>query len=340
VAAGRNRKPPRSLIAMAEFDLIRRLQDIICIPDGDDALRCVVGIGDDGAVLDIPGGHQLVVCTDTVVGGVHFPDDTAATAIGHKALAVNLSDLAAMGADPAWFLMALTLPADNDDWLSAYADGMASLAKKTGIMLAGGDVSSGPLSICITALGLVEKGAALTRAGACKGDLVVVSGAPGSAANALRMRAEGQAPDPNDLEALEFPVPRLALGRKLRKIATSCIDISDGLLADLGHILEQSAVGAELAMENLPCPASLENVPGDERWPLQLAGGDDYELCFTIPPASARQLEDISLACAVELTVIGSITDRGLVLKTADGAHYEPGLAGYQHFYQARTKSG
>ncbi|NCF62803.1 MAG: thiamine-phosphate kinase [Gammaproteobacteria bacterium] len=324
---------------MAEFDLIRRMQDIICIPDGGGAAKCVVGIGDDGAVLDIPDGQQLVVCTDTVVAGVHFPADTAAAAIGHKALAVNLSDLAAMGADPAWFFMALTLPADNDDWLSDYADGMAGLAKKTGIMLAGGDISSGPLSICITALGLVEKGEALTRAGARKGDLVVVSGTPGSAANALRMRAAGQAPDGNDMEALEFPVPRLALGRKLRAMATSCIDISDGLLADLGHILEQSGVGAELAMENLPCPASLENAPGDERWPLQLAGGDDYELCFTIPPASAWQLEEISIACAVELTVIGNITDRGLVLKTANGEHYEPGVAGYQHFYQAGAKN-
>jgi thiamine-monophosphate kinase len=171
---------------MGEFDLIRRLQEDICLRDTDGgAFECVVGIGDDGAVLEVPAGRQLVVCTDSLVQGVHFPEDTPAAAIGHKSLAVNLSDLAAMGARPAWFFMALTLPQEDRAWLDSFAQGMAALAADTGAMLAGGDITSGPLSVTVTALGLVRKGTALTRAGAREGDLVVVSGRPGAAASAL-----------------------------------------------------------------------------------------------------------------------------------------------------------
>jgi len=318
---------------MPEFDLISRLREIICIPPGSPVARCEVGIGDDAAVLGVPSDHELVVCVDTLVEGVHFPANTAAAAIGHKALAVNLSDLAAMGAVPSWFLMALTLPSENRAWLDEFAGGMAELAGRSGITLAGGDTSSGPLSISITALGLVEKGKALTRSGACPGDLLVVSGTLGSAANALRMLREGNSPCAADQRALDLPVPRLDTGRALQGLATSCIDLSDGLVADLGHILEQSGAGASIELGHLPTPASLEALPETTRWPLQLSGGDDYELCFTVTPGSEKKLMDISLATGVELTVIGTINGRsGVELITPQGENYRLESTGYLHF--------
>lgn len=328
-----NQRPDCLLNLMPEFDLISRLQEIICIPPGDGVAGCRVGIGDDGAVLDVSGPQELVVCVDTLVAGVHFPADTPPACIGHKALAVNLSDLAAMGAEPAWFFLALTLPSGDRKWLDAFAEGMASLARLSRIALAGGDMSSGPLSVTVTAIGRVEKGTALLRSGACAGDLVVVSGTPGAAAHALQNLQAGVVPETSDLAALECPDPRLALGRELRGLATSCIDISDGLMADLGHILEQSGVGADIELGNLPRPASLENIAGPERWPIQLAGGDDYELCFTVPPDAKGRLDAIARGCGVELTVIGIITDDDvLVLRMADGQLYEPARHGYRHF--------
>jgi len=318
---------------MPEFDLISRLQKTICLPSGPGTAGCVVGIGDDGAVLDVPADRNLVVCTDTLVEGVHFPPSTRPAAIGYKALAVNLSDLAAMGAEPCWFLMALTLPFEDREWLDSFATGMAGLAAQARILLAGGDVSRGPLSITITALGLVEKGRALVRSGATPGDLIVVSGRPGAAAYALKKLECGEIPAAVDLAALEYPVPRLDLGRLLNGVATSCIDISDGLAADLGHILEQSGAGAAVELEKLPCPASLTALSTQERWPLQLSGGDDYELCFTIPPESATALPGLSRSAGVELTVIGVINNRhSLVFTAAGGEPYEPGVDGYVHF--------
>jgi len=325
---------------MPEFDLINALQEIICIPPGRGTPECLVGIGDDGAVLDVPAHLDLVVCTDTLVEGVHFPAGTDPAAIGHKALAVNLSDLAAMGADPAWFFMALTLPAEDRAWLDSFAHGMAKLAGQARIVLAGGDVSSGPLSITITAMGLTEKGKALVRSGAGDGDLVVVSGMPGVAAHALKILLRGEVPHPSDRAALEFPVPRLKLGQALVGLATACIDLSDGLMADLGHILEQSGAGAEVELDKLPCPESLKGLDDKERWSLQLAGGDDYELCFTVPSEAASELAEISHACGVELTLIGAINDRhGLEFKTSSGELYDPGFAAYQHFEEREVQS-
>ena len=320
---------------MSEFQLIRRLQEIICLPGIEQRPECVIGIGDDAAVLEVPAGQQLVVCTDTLVEGIHFPSATSPRAIGHKSLAVNLSDLAAMGAAPAWFFMALSLPEHDQDWLDAFAQGMAELANRSCISLAGGDVTGGGLSICITALGLVENNQALTRAGAQQGDLVLVSGRPGAAANALRVLKSGGEPRADDLAALEFPQPRLDLGRALHGIATACIDLSDGLLADLGHILEQSGGGAELELGRLPCPPGLEGLPAEERWPLQLAGGDDYELCFTAKPSSLDQIDSVAVACGIQITVIGSITGgAGIKLRKPGGGLYEPVQAGYEHFQQ------
>ena len=318
---------------MAEFDLIRRLQETICDPDARWRDHCALGIGDDAAVLEAPAGRQLVVCTDTLVEGVHFPVGTAAAAVGHKALAVNLSDLAAMGAEPAWFFLSLTLPDDNPDWLEPFAGGLSRLAAEASIYLAGGDVASGPRNLCVTAIGLVERGSALTRAGAAPGDLVVVSGYPGSAARALEALQKEEIPDERDLAALEFPQPRLQLGRALRGLASACIDVSDGLAADLGHILEASACGAELELARLPCPDRMAADAESDRWRRQLSGGDDYELCFTLPAGSAEALEALGREIGLQLTVIGRVTEvPGLLLRTPDGRRLRPERAGWEHF--------
>ena len=318
---------------MSEFDLIGRLQQLICLPESESAPGCTVGIGDDAAILETPPGQELVVCTDTLVEGIHFPRDTHPEAIGHKALAVNLSDLAAMGAQPTFFFMALTLPSEDTAWLNSFARGMARLARQFRIQLAGGDTTRGPLTITITALGAIGNGQALLRSGAQAGDLVVVSGAPGAAAQALSVMQEGREPEPSHRMALEFPQPRISLGSALVKLATSCIDLSDGLAADLGHILEQSSVGAELELERLPVPAGLENLADEQRWRLQLAGGDDYELCFTIPPGRAGELDQLSESCGIALTPIGTIVGRpGLTLITGDGGRFELASEGFRHF--------
>ncbi len=318
---------------MSEFDLIGRLQQLICLPDDACAPGCSVGIGDDAAILDIPSGHELVVCTDTLVEGIHFPRDTHPEAIGHKSLAVNLSDLAAMGAQPTFFFMALTLPAEDTAWLDAFAHGMARLANRFRIQLAGGDTTRGPLSITITALGIVEKGRALLRSGAQPGDLVVVSGVTGAAAHALSVMQQGREPEPSDRMALEFPQPRVSLGRALAASATSCIDLSDGLAADLGHILDRSGVGAELELDRLPVPPGLKNLADEQRWRLQLAGGDDYELCFTIPADSAGELDQFSESCGVALARIGTIVRRdGIELITGTGGRFELASMGFRHF--------
>jgi len=318
---------------MPEFELIKRLQAAVCAAAAPYRAHCVLGIGDDAALMEVPAGRQLVACTDSLVEGVHFPFGTEPAAVGHKALAVNLSDLAAMGAEPAWFLLALTLPSADADWLDGFAQGMARLAGESGIFLAGGDVTSGPLNVCVTALGLVEPGQALTRSGARPGDLVAVSGRPGAAAHALRVLQSGEQPDAAERAVLDYPTPRLALGRALRGLATSCIDLSDGLLADLGHLLEAAGLGARLELQSLPCPPAMAGMLPGERWPLQLSGGDDYELCFTVPPAERARLDVLAQSCNIELTVIGEITRQtGLVVEQPDGSRYQPRKSGYEHF--------
>jgi thiamine-monophosphate kinase len=318
---------------MSEFALIMRLQQGINATNEGPSPGCVVGIGDDAAVFDIPLSRQLVVTSDTLVEGVHFPLNTDAHSLGHKALAVNLSDLAAMGAEPAWFFLALTLPAPDLPWLDLFARGMGELAQSLGVLLAGGDTTSGPLSINITAMGLVEPGMALTRDGAGDGDLVVVSGRLGHAAHALETILAGTTPQPGIRAALERPEPRLKLGRQLQGLATSCIDVSDGLVADLGHILRASSVGALINLDLLPGSTGLAGLTDGKRRRLQASGGDDYELCFTIPKNRQSELDRISEECACPLTVIGKINSSGkLVCTTADGTVIVPEARGYEHF--------
>ena len=313
---------------MGEFELIRRIRDAAGGGEG-----VCLGIGDDAAILEIPAGLQAVVTTDTLNAGVHFFPDADAGDIGYKALAVNLSDLAAMGAAPRWALLSLSMPEFDMDFAGQLVDGLLGLAREHGVVLAGGDTCAGPLSVTVTAIGVVEAGRALTRAGARPGDLVVVSGTPGLAAAALRQLQAGAEPAAAAARALRRPAPRVALGAALVGKASACIDISDGLLADLGHILDASACGATLEPDQLPVHEALAEYGDTRRWRLQLTGGDDYELCFTLPPDTASMLEGGRGAGEPALSVIGTVgRQAGVRCRTAAGELFDPGGAGYEHF--------
>ena len=239
----------------------------------------VLGIGDDAAVLAPRAGHELVLCTDTLVAGVHFPEVTDAASIGHKSLAVNLSDLAAMGAEPAWATLALTLPAPDADWVAAFADGFCALAARHGLQLVGGDMTRGPLSVTVTAAGQVPAGGALSRAGARAGDALFVTGALGEAALALAALQRGAEPAPGLRARLDRPDPRVADGLALRGIASAAIDVSDGLLRDLDRLLAGTRLGATVLLDALPRSDAFVAAGGVTG--MQLHGGDDYELLFT-----------------------------------------------------------
>ena len=310
---------------MDEFALIERYFRRGAPTAGAGGLE--LGIGDDAAILAVPAGHRLAVSVDTLVQGRHFAPGTAADALGHKALAVGLSDLAAMGAAPRWYWLALTLPAAETHWLEAFAAGMHALADRHGVVLAGGNLARGPLAVCVTVAGLVRPGRALRRAGAAAGDAIYVSGELGAAALALQ---DQRAP----AERLQRPQPRVALGRALAGLASACIDVSDGFGADLGHLLAASGAGATLDPAALPLPAALVASPGHEAraWQLAIGGGDDYELCFTV----ARQREPILRrrisGLDVCVTRVGEVERTpGLRWRTADGRDLQP-AAGYLHF--------
>lgn len=314
---------------MGEFDLIRLIRDAAGQPGA--GVRC--GIGDDAAVLDVPPGKELIVTTDTLHCGVHFPAETAAEDVGYKALAVNLSDLAAMGAEPRWALLSLSLPESDSRWVQRFIGGFGELAAATRVCLVGGDTCAGPLSVTVTAIGLAEPGRAIMRSGARAGDLVVVSGVPGMAGLALQRLNAGLEPDPESSRALFRPVPRIALGIALVGKATACIDISDGLLADLQHVVQASGRGADIELARLPCRPILAGMPAEERWRVQLTGGDDYELCFTLPPDLEHALAGLTARSGPELAVIGCITDQpGVRSLTPAGDFFDTGKAGYEHF--------
>lgn len=309
---------------MHEFDLIARIRARAALR-GD----VVLGIGDDCALLAPPPGMQLAVTMDTLNAGVHFPPETAPADIGWKALAVNLSDLAAMGADPAWCTLSLSLPEASEDFIDGFSDGFLSLAQQHDVALIGGDTTRGPLSISVTAHGLIEPDSALRRAGAQVGDAIWVSGTLGDAAGALRQWQQGGVMPPTLRDRLDRPTPRVALGRALRGVASSCIDISDGLLADLSHICRASGVAAQLDAQALPSSEALRQAfDTATRLALQASGGDDYELCFTAPAAQRDVLHALSQALNLPLTHIGDIvTGAGVCCEGVDVA-----AAGYQHF--------
>lgn len=314
---------------MDEFALIR--QHFAALEPSGEAV--LLGIGDDCALLQPPAGEALAVTTDTLIAGRHFPLSTAPGAIGWKALAVSLSDLAAMGAAPLGFVLALTLPQADAAWLSAFSAGLAALAQRAGIPLVGGDTTRGSLSLTITAFGRVPAGDALRRSGAQPGDLVCVTGTLGDAALALQ-RLEQARDDADERwlrERLDRPEPRLAAGLALRAFATAALDLSDGLAGDLAHLLDASGCGARIEVDRLPMSPAFERFTAPaQRLALQAAGGDDYELCVCIPE---NRLDAARAALDLPLSVIGRITgEPGLRWLDAHGQIFEPGLGGYRHF--------
>jgi len=314
---------------MAEFDLIAAIH-ARATTRGD----VVLGIGDDAALLQVPAGMQLVVATDTLNAGVHFPHDTAPADIGWKALAVNLSDLAAMGALPAWCTLSLSLPDGDAAWVDGFLDGFLALAAQHDVALVGGDTTRGPLSVCVTALGLIEPGRALRRDGARVGDEVWVTGTLGDGAGALAQWRAGVGVDPALRDRLDRPTPRVAAGCALAGIANACIDVSDGLLADLGQVARASGVGIEIAIDALPASAALvDSFNAEIRRSLQAAGGDDYELCFCAPRAADAQIAAVAASISIPITRIGCVVAGGGVQAVdATGEVWAPASAGYDHF--------
>jgi thiamine-monophosphate kinase len=324
---------------MGEFDLIARYFTRPARPGGAVSL----GVGDDCALLTPTAGTQLAISSDMLVEGRHFFADADPRSLGHKALAVNLSDLAACGARPVAFTLALALPQADEAWLQAFSDGLLALADAHGCELIGGDTTRGPLNLCITVFGEVPAGQALLRSGARAGDDVWVSGTLGDARLALEA-LQGRIALPADLLAaartrLEAPMPRVALGQALRGLASAALDVSDGLLGDLGHILRASGVGATLeAPRILRCMAAathpaVNHLPAELLHQCALAGGDDYELAFTAPTAHRAAVQDAGRHCGIPVTCIGTIEAQpGLRVVGASGQPLALRYASFDHF--------
>ncbi len=321
-------------MALSEFNIIERY--FTHQQKTDPAI--VLGIGDDAAILHVPEGMELAVSMDTLVECVHFPAATHPADIGHKALAVNLSDMAAMSAEPRWATLALTLPESDESWLENFSKGFFNLADRYGVQLIGGDTTRGPLSITIQIHGLVPAGAALRRSAARPGDLIYVTGELGDAGLALLLLQEKISLSAEQaahvMTRLNRPEPRVKEGLALRGIAHAEIDLSDGLAADLGHILDASGVGATLHMERLPLsPAVTSVLDKAGGWNLPLSAGDDYELCFTVPRENQAKLLEAMEQFSCRCTCIGVIeATPGLRCRLANGELFEPVRTGYQHF--------
>lgn len=317
-------------MSLGEFDIIARYF-ATPRPHGD----VLLGIGDDAAVLEVRADRKLVVAMDTIVDGVHFPIDTAAADIGYRALAVNLSDLAAMGAEPSWMTLSLALRAADEAWIAGFAAGLFEIADRFNVTLAGGDTVKGPLVVTVQAAGWIETDRWLTRSGARPGDLIFVSGVPGEAAAGLAV-IQKQLPDSAAASHLRQrflrPEPRVALGRTLRTVASAAMDISDGLLTDLGKLCEASGCGARIDIDELPRSTEMPLLFGAESCvDYALAGGDDYELLFTVPESQATALPR-QLAGHVACKQIGVITDAASVECWKDRRPYAARLRGYDHF--------
>lgn len=317
-------------MALDEFSLIERYFAAVAKPGPNTLL----GIGDDAAVCAIPPGRQLVMSMDTLISGVHFLPGTAAADIAYKSLAVNLSDLAAMGAEPAWFLLSLSLPDADEAWLGEFADALAETASRYRIELIGGDTCRGDLSITIQVSGLVPEHEYVTRGGAKPGDLVAVSGRLGDAGLGLaQLRNEISLPEDlrrRCVDALLRPLPRLELGEFLRRHATAAIDISDGLQSDLAHILEASGCGAVIDRSRLPVD---DWIRGNDGYGFALTAGDDYEICCCLSADDAGSVEAWNRESPdCPLTLIGEISEAGFVM-LQDGEPVDIGQQrGFRHF--------
>ena len=317
---------------LSELDIIRRY---FTRP----APGAVLGVGDDAALIKPSAGMELAISTDMLVSGRHFSADADPRKLGHKSLAVNLSDMAAMGARPRWVVLALALPEADEKWLEAFAGSFFRLANAHQVELIGGDTTRGPLNICVQIIGEVAKGKALRRSGARPGDEIWVSGHLGDAALALahaQRRIVLEANEAADCQpALDVPTARVELGQRLIGLARGAIDISDGLLADLGHILECSKVAAVIKMHELPRSAVMEKyLSQPTAMSCLLAGGDDYELCFTAPKARRGKIEQLARELGIPLTRIGRIGEgEGLVVLDAKGKTVTLETKGYDHFH-------
>jgi len=325
---------------LSEFDIIRSFFT-------RSAPATVLGVGDDAALIRPASGMELAVSTDMLISGRHFFEDVDPYKLGHKSLAVNLSDMAAMGARPRWATLSLALPESivqkDEPWLRAFADGFFALAHAHQVDLIGGDTTNGPLNICVTIIGEVPEGKALRRSSARPGDDIWVSGCLGDAALALAYRKKKIMLQPGEVEAtevevlmaaLEMPTPRVELGQRLIGLAHSAIDISDGLLADLGHILECSRVAAVVRIDQIRRSAVMEkHFPYPFAIECLLAGGDDYELCFTVPSSERTKVELLSREEGIPLTRIGSIEEgEDLVVLDSSGRTVATEVKGYDHF--------
>ncbi|WP_434655317.1 thiamine-phosphate kinase [Pseudomonas sp. R3-56] len=316
---------------MGEFELIRHYFAAAACAQGGEGVA--LGIGDDCALLAVPPGEQLAVSTDTLVAGVHFPDPCDPFLLGQRSLAVAVSDLAAMGASPLAFTLALTLPTVATDWLQAYARGLNQMAQACGVALVGGDTTRGPLSLTMTVFGRVPSGQALTRSGAQPGDLLCVGGDLGNAAGALPLVLDERSAEPAIAEPLLAhywsPQPQIGLGLALRGKASAAMDISDGLLADCGHIALASGVALRVERDRLPLSNALLAFGLPQAQHAALSGGDDYVLLFTLPPVRLSAL----LAEGWPIHVVGSVTaGQGVMLVDSLGQDITPPIRGYQHF--------
>jgi thiamine-monophosphate kinase len=320
-------------MALSEFALIERYFRSC----GAQRPDVVLGVGDDAALLNPSSDCELVAAADTLVAGVHFPPGSPPASIGHRALAVNLSDLAAMGARPAWALLALTLPKSDEAWLEEFAAGFGALARAHDVALVGGDTTRGPLTVTVQLLGQVPRGAALRRSGGRAGDELFVSGTPGDAAAGLALE-QGRLMAPAAAagylrERFLWPAPRMALGERLRGYASACIDVSDGLLGDAAKLAAASRTGVELASEQLPLSeALLESAGARHACELALSGGDDYELCFAVPPHKVAALLAELPPQRWGYRRIGSLCAAPGARVLRDGTVMEFSHSGYQHF--------
>lgn len=299
--------------------------------------RTLLGGGDDAALLVPSAGKVLAVTTDMLVDGTHFLSSVDPESLGHKVLAVNLSDLAAMGAVPRWAFLSMALPSVEEAWIESFARGLLTLAREHEVDLAGGDTTRGPRNFNVTLIGEVEAGLALRRDGAKAGDDLWLSGCTGEAALGLRIRRDEVRLDPAGaarcLRRLDRPIPRVALGRSLAGLATSAIDVSDGLVADVGHICERSSLGARVEWARLPLSSVFGRLADGLRRECVLAGGDDYELAFTAPPSRRRAVEQAARGVGVPVTRIGAMAmGQGVAVVMPGGEILPAKPGGFDHF--------
>jgi len=321
---------------MTEFSII---QDY-CYGIGPDHKETVLGIGDDAAIVAIPDGMELALSVDSMVSGIHFFADAKPAFLAHKLLAVNLSDMAAMGAEPKWATLAISLPELNESWISEFSKSLKQMAQRYKLQIIGGDTSQGPLNLTLNIMGLLPKGKMISRHGAKPGDDVYVSNVIGDAALGLQC-LQGEY-NPNSeirsslISALEQPTPRVDLGMALIDVASACIDLSDGLIGDLMHICERAQVGIELDVDQLPLsPAYLDYLDSGGSLNPALTGGDDYELSFCAATHQRQQIEQIAERCDIAITRIGKVheaVDKKVSLKRSGGAYTLPNAKSFEHF--------